>query len=106
MTRSELIRVIGDVITEVDVLRSNFKRETKNRKSLDDIRDQLDTYQLKLVRNVINDSTTEFKQLTTSLKEVNEELRLTIEDMDKIVQTLEALVKFVGTVQKIAELIP
>lgn len=106
MTRIELIRLIGDVITEVDVLRANFKRETKNRKNLDDIRDDLDTAQRKLVRNVISDNTKNFKELTTSLQEVNGGLRQTIEDVDKIAQTLEILVKFVGVVQKIAELIP
>jgi hypothetical protein len=106
MTRLELIRLVGDVITDVDVLRSNFRRETKNRRSLDDIRDQLDTSQRKLVRSVINDNTKEFKELTASLKEVNGNLRQTIEDMNEIAQSLETLVKFVGVVQKIAELIP
>lgn len=106
MTRLELIRLIGDVITEVDVARSNFERETTNRKSLDNIRDQLDTYQRKLVRSVINDNTTPFKELSTSLKEINTNLRQTIEDVDKTAQTLETLVKFVEVVQKIAELMP
>lgn len=106
MTRLELIRLIGDVITEVDVSRSNFKRETKNRRNLDNIRDELDAFQRKLVRNVIRDNTEEFKDLTKSLKEVNRELRQTIGDVDKIAQTFETLVEFVGVVQKIAELIP
>jgi DNA anti-recombination protein RmuC len=106
MTRLELIRIIGDVITEVDVLRSNFKRQTKSRKSLDNIRDELDTSQRKLVRNVIKDNTKQFIELTKSLKEVNEGLRQTIEDVDQVAQTLETLVKFVSVVQKIAELMP
>jgi DNA anti-recombination protein RmuC len=106
MTRLELIRIIGDVITEVDVLRSNFKRQTKSRKSLDNIRDELDTSQRKLVRNVFTDNTKQFIELTKSLKEVNEGLRQTIEDADQVAQTLETLVKFVSVVQKIAELMP
>jgi DNA anti-recombination protein RmuC len=106
MTRLALIRTIGDVLTEVDVLRSNFKRETKSRKSLDNIRDELDTSQRKLVRNVIKDNTKQFIELTKSLKEVNEGLRQTIEDVDQVAQTLETLVKFVSVVQKIAELMP
>ncbi len=106
MTRLELIRLIGDVLTEVDVVRANFMRETATRKRLDNIRDALDTYQRKLVRSVIKDNTKPFKDLTMSLKEVNENLRQTIESVDKIAQTLEELVKFVGVVQKIAELFP
>lgn len=106
MTYLELIRHIGDVIVEVDVLRSNFNRETENRRKLDNIRDELDTCQRKLVRNIIDDNTQQFKERTASLKEVNEKLRQTIENMDKIAQTLETLVKFVKVVQKIVELIP
>jgi len=106
MTRLELIRLIGDVLTEVDVVRANFMRETATRKRLDNIRDALDTYQRKLVRSVIKDNTKSFKELTMSLKKVNESLRQTIEAVDKIAQTLEDLVKFVGVVQKIAELMP
>ena len=106
MKRLELIQLIGDVITKMDVLRSNFDRENTNRKRLDNIRDELDTYQRKLVRSVINDNTIQFKELTVSLKGVNENLRQKIEDVDKTAKTLETLVKFVRVVQKIAELIP
>jgi|WetSurMetagenome_2_1015567.scaffolds.fasta_scaffold93382_2 hypothetical protein len=106
VTRLELIRLIGDVITEVDVLRSHFDREDSNRKRLDNIRDGLDTYQRKLVRSVIKENTAEFIELTASLKEVNGRLCQTIEDVNKIAMTLELLVIFVGVVQKIAELIP
>jgi chromosome segregation ATPase len=106
MSRLELIRLIGDVITEVDVLRSHFQRETENRKKLDDFRDDLDTAQRKLVRNEIEDNTKKYKELTASLQEINKELSKTIEDVNSVAQTLETLVKFVGVVQKIAEMIP
>jgi DNA anti-recombination protein RmuC len=106
MTRLELIRSIGDVITEVDVLSSTFEPGSANRNRLDNLRDDLDTAQRKLVRNVIRDNTEEFEELTVSLKEVNGELRQTINDVDKIARTFETLVKFVGVIQKIVELIP
>lgn len=106
MTMLELIRLIGDVIVEVDVLRSTLDRGTLERKRLDNVRDELDTYQRKLVRNVINTQTARFRELTASLKGVNASLRQTIEEVDKVAQTLESLVKLVGIVQKIAELAP
>jgi uncharacterized protein Yka (UPF0111/DUF47 family) len=106
MTRLELIRLIGDVIVKVDELRSTLDRENPNRIILDNIRDELDTIQRKLVRSIINDNTGEFKSLTNSLKKINKELRETIDDADKIAQNLETLVKFVGVIQKIAELAP
>jgi ABC-type transporter Mla subunit MlaD len=106
MTRLELIRLIGDVIIAVDVLRSDFARHTRERTRLDDLRDDLDGFQRKLVRNVIDDNTSDFKALTASLNEVNTELRQTTNEVSKIAETLQSLVKFVGVVQKIIELIP
>jgi len=106
MTRLELIRLMGDVLTEVDVLRSNFSREDANRKQLDTIREKLDIIQHKLVRSIISDNTEQFKTLTVSLKEINTNLNQTIEDVDKTAETLETLVNFVGVVEKIAELMP
>lgn len=106
MTHLELIRLIGDVIVKVDELRSTLDRENPNRIILDNIRDELDTIQRKLVRSIINDNTGEFKSLTNSLKKINKELRETIDDADKIAQNLETLVKFVRVIQKIAELAP
>jgi len=106
MTMLELIRLIGDVIVEVDVLRSTLDRSTWERKRLDNIRDELDTYQRRLVRNVINTQTARFRELTASLKGVSAGLQQTIEEVDRIAQTLESLVKVVGIVQKIAELAP
>ncbi len=106
MTRLELIRLMGDVLTEVDVMRSNFSREDANRKQLDTIREKLDIIQHKLVRSIISDNTEQFKTLTVSLKEINTNLNQTIEDVDKTAETLETLVNFVGVVEKIAELMP
>ncbi len=106
MKRIELIRCIGDVITEVDVLSATFEPESENRKRLDAFRDDLDTAQRKLVRSVIGDGTEEFKRLTGSLNEINGELRGAIGDVEKIASTLESLVKFIDVVRKIVELLP
>ncbi|MCI0653976.1 MAG: hypothetical protein L0Y39_05805 [Methylococcaceae bacterium] len=106
MTRLELVRLIGDVITEIDVLRSSFDREDKNRERLDTIRDELDRAQRKLVRGVIGENTNQFKELGTSLSAVDRKLQQTIDDVDKTAQTLEMLVEFVAIAQKIAELAP
>jgi hypothetical protein len=106
MTKSELIRLIGNVIVEVDVLRSDFPRGSVRRNALDNHRDDLDDSQRKLVRSVIDDNTQEFHNLTASLSVTNTELDRTIGDVNKIAETLESLVKFIGTVQKIIELAP
>ena len=106
MKESALVRIIGDAIVDVDVLRSEFPRETDTRKRLDDIRDELDGFQRRLVRNLIDVNTPKFAELANTLTAVNTELKLTIAEVDKVAGTLETLVKFVEVVQKIVELIP
>ena len=106
MTRLELIRLIGDVITEIDVLRGDFLRHTKERSQLDDLRKELDNFQRRLVSDVIDENTTDFQDLTISLNKVNTELRQVINEVSKVSETLQLLVNFVSVVQKIIELIP
>ena len=105
MTRLELIRLIGDIITEIDVLRGDFSRHTEERNQLDDLRKELDNFQRRLVSDVIDENTPDFQGLTASLKEVNAELRQTINEVSKAAETLQSLVNFVSVVQKIIELI-
>lgn len=106
MTQLELIRLIGDMITIVDVLRSNFGREDSNRKILDNIRDELDTFQRKLVRNGIDDTTQQFQTCTESLKAINNEVKKTADDINRAAATLENLVKCVDVIQHIINLKP
>jgi deoxyribose-phosphate aldolase len=106
MTQLELIRVIGDMITIVDVLRSNFGREDSNRKMLDNIRDELDTFQRKLVRNGINDTTQQFQACSESLKKINADVKKTSDDINQAAATLENLVKFVEVIQQIINVKP
>lgn len=105
MTRLELIQLVGDVITVVDVARSRLARETKERMQLDGLRDELDTAQRKFVRNVFGANTEEFANLTARLKRSNQALKTAIEDVESTAESLEVLVKLVGTVQKLAGLI-
>lgn len=106
ITRHELIRLIGDVLTQIDVLSSHFDPGTEDRERFDEQRDKLDAAQRTLVRNAINENTKEFKDLSASLKNVNEALSQTSGDIDKVATTFETLVNFVSVIQKIAELVP
>lgn len=106
MKQSDLIRILGDIITEVDVSRSEFSRGTETRNQLDDIRDDLDGFQRCLVRILIDLNTPEFAEAANSLTAINKELKQTIDDVGKVADTLNTLVKLVGVIQRIVELIP
>jgi len=106
MSRIDLIRTIGGIITDVDVLRSKLPRSAEERLRLDNIRDQLDASQRQLVRSVIKENTPQFRRLGDSLTEVNIELQRTVSDANRSAETLATLVKAVGVVDKIVALIP
>ncbi|NTW83547.1 MAG: hypothetical protein HGB36_09315 [Chlorobiaceae bacterium] len=104
MTVNELIKIIGNIIVSVDVIRSGLDRNTPERVRLDNDRDDLDTFQRKIVRSVIDDNTAEFRKYTASLKEADAELAKTINDIKKLAETLAALNRFVTAAGKIAAL--
>jgi hypothetical protein len=106
LTLLELVMIVGDVLTEIDVLSTYFNPGTDNRTKLDAERDKLDAGQRKLVKGAIKDNTEEFKKRTASIKTINKVIQQTINDVDKFATTLETVVKFVGAIQKIAELAP
>ncbi|MGZ8880375.1 MAG: hypothetical protein ACXW1N_08690 [Halobacteriota archaeon] len=106
MSRLDVIGLVGDVLTELDLLRSKFDRGTGRRDELDDYRHQIDAVQRKLVRSVIAENTGAFRERTVSLKAVNDDLRQTITEVDKVVETLQTLVTFLEAAQKVADLAP
>jgi DNA-binding transcriptional regulator GbsR (MarR family) len=90
----------------IDVMRSEFPRESTVRKNLDSLRDTLDTCQRRLVREGIHAKTDEFKKHTLSLTKINEKLREMDNDLKTFASNLKALVNFVEVVEKIVKLVP
>nr|VFK19089.1 MAG: hypothetical protein BECKLFY1418C_GA0070996_10536 [Candidatus Kentron sp. LFY] len=100
MKQTDLIRIIGDIITKVDVLRAEFPRGTETRNQLDDIRDDIDGFQRRLVRDLIDVNTPKFAQAADLLISLSKELKQMIDDVAKVADTLNTLVKLVGVIQK------
>lgn len=101
MTRLELIKLIGDILTKVDVLRGGLLPDEPDRLTLDRLRKKLDGMQLQLVKEQFDDSTAAFQSATEELTAVNKSLRKTINDIDKLVTTIETLKNFINVVNKI-----
>jgi hypothetical protein len=106
MSHIKLIEILGDMIKRVDVLRSQLPRANAERVRLDNVRDQLNASQLRLVRSAIKGNTKQFRGLADSLVDINAELQQTITDVKKTAETLAALVKAVGVLEKILALVP
>lgn len=101
MTRMELIVLIGDVLTRLDVLRGSLSPGAPGRQDLDELRNQLDARQLQLAQTQFNENTASFQAATEKLKVVNTDLKATLNDLDKLVTTIGNLRRFVTAVDGI-----
>ena len=102
----KLIRKIGNVIVKLDEARSTLNRETPERKKLDDLRDCLDIYQRNLVRNGTRATTDGLNKHLSSLSQINKEIEGSIQDVNRIADTLNNLVKFMEVLDKLVDLVP
>lgn len=101
MTRLELIELIGDRLTELDVLRGRLLPGEPNRIALDHLRSALDARQLSLAKQIWDDNTPLFQNAAQALSDVNGDLKQTIADLKKLAATLETQQRFIAAVDKI-----
>ena len=101
MTRLELIKLIGDVLKRLDVLGGSLLPTDPSQSEISRLRKKLDRMQLQLVKDDFDDSTAAFQAATDKLAIVNESLRKTINDIDRLVTIIETLKDFVNVVNKI-----
>ena len=81
MTRLEVIQMIGDLITEIDVARGSLMPDDSNRHTLDDQRILLDDRQRKLSQSLFNDNSQAFQDAAAKLATINEEISGTIKSV-------------------------
>jgi hypothetical protein len=103
MTRIELIEFIGDVLTRLDVLIGSMLPSNPDRKPFIDARKQLDDMLLEIRKDDFNDKTQKFKNATDEIVELNKELKKTIDDLNRLVETMGTITKFISAVDKIIQ---
>jgi len=103
MTRIELIEFIGDFLTKLDVFIGKMLPGDKERKPFEKARDELDDMLLKLRKKHFEAGTQEFKKATDELTSINKDLKKTIVDLDKMVETMATVTRFIGAVDKIIQ---
>lgn len=98
ITRLEVIKMIGDVITDIDVARGSLLPDDPNRHNLDDLRVLLDDRQRKLTKAAFDDNTQQFQNAAKNLEAVNHQIKSSIQQVDKIVTVLENIKTFLDAV--------
>ncbi|HEY1271690.1 MAG TPA: hypothetical protein VGF08_06875 [Terriglobales bacterium] len=105
MTRLEVIQMIGDLLTEIDVARGSLMPNDPNRQTLDDQRILLDDRQRKLAQSVFNDNSKAFQKAAAELAAVNREISGTIQSVEDIVTTIGNIQRFLDTATSLVKLV-
>ena len=95
MTRLELINLIGDVLTNLDVLRGSLPANTPDRIALDDLRLLLDDRQRKLAQREFDDNTDAVRRASGKIETVNGDLQVTIRDVAHLKETITNVKRFI-----------
>jgi hypothetical protein len=98
MTRLDVIKMIGDVITDIDVARGSLLPDDPSRHQLDDLRILLDDRQRKLSQAAFDDTTQQFQDSAKKLQAVNDQIKGSIQQLDKIVSVLSNIKTFLDAV--------
>jgi hypothetical protein len=98
MTQLEVIRMIGDVLTEIDVSVGSLMPNDPDCVRLQDLRRLLDARQLILSRQVFDENTVRFQQGAAALAAVNTEISGRIGRIDDMVGVLHDVTRFLDAV--------
>jgi hypothetical protein len=100
MTQLDVIRMIGDLLTEIDVVVGSLVPGDPDLTALQDLRRLLDARQLILSRQVFEDNTERFQSAAAQLKGINDEVRLTIRQIENMAAVIQNVTRFLNGVTK------
>ncbi len=98
MTQIDVIRMIGNTLTDIDVLIGSLVPPDPDLTRLQDLRRLLDSRQLVLSREVFITNTERFQQAAVDLKQVNDGIRDSIRSIDDMVRVIENVTRLVDGV--------
>jgi hypothetical protein len=98
MTQLDIIRMIGDRLTEIDVRIGSLMPNDPNQIKLQDLRRVLDSRQLLLSRQVFDSNTKKFQTAAGELAAVNAKIQGTIDEIENMQRVLRNVTRFLNAV--------
>jgi chromosome segregation ATPase len=98
-TLADVIRKIGDSLTELDILAASPTLSEADFQAIRKKRRELDRTQLALVQASFKESTQRFQKATAAIADANQELEETIDDVSKVAETLAAVSVLIGAAE-------
>lgn len=91
MKKADCIKLIGDIIVQLDTQRGSLSPGTPRRKKLDEIRNLLNEKQLEIADLIFDESTAEYIAATEKLTSINNDIKGTMNDVNKVAETFAKL---------------
>src|SRR5215468_9852964 len=106
MTKIDVVRQIGDVLTQVDAQLSapDFSPSTPEWQQLFALRKHLDDQQRELVQEILADNTSQFANIAAQLSASADSLEEVADDINKIGSVLQTVASVSSLVDKILSL--
>ena len=98
MSGLDTIKMIGDVITKIDVMRGSLLPNDPQRHDLDNQRILLDDKQKRLSRAVFDDTTQAFKDGAAKLAVLNGQIQNSLNQLNGLLNTLQLIESFTNSV--------
>ena len=98
MSKLDTIRLIGDVITKIDVMRGSLLPNDPKRHDLDNQRILLDDKQKRLSRAVFDDTTQAFTDGAAKLTVLNGQIQNSLNQLNNLLKTLQLIESFTNAV--------
>jgi len=98
MTKLELIQMIGDILTQIDVEIGSLLPSDPHQQGLQDLRIQLDDQQRKLTRQVFDENSAAFQAAAQKLQEINGQIGVAIGQVQRIEDTIAGISQFLATI--------
>jgi hypothetical protein len=95
MTKLDVLQMIGDLLTELDVAIGSTDPTSAEHRQLADLRLLLDDRQRDLARKIFDENTPAFAQITSDLTNINADIKRTIDDLTQIEETIQNVQRFV-----------
>jgi hypothetical protein len=101
MTKLEVIQMIGDILTNLDVVIGSLLPSDPAHRQLLDLRLLLDDRQRALSIQAFQENSSAFQQATQDLARINDDIRATIRQVDRLTTTIANVTRFLNSVTSI-----
>jgi ABC-type transporter Mla subunit MlaD len=97
MTKLELIHMIGDMLTNLDVVIGSLLPSDPRHRQLLDLRLLLDDRQRALSRQAFIENSETFQRAAQELADINDAIRQTVRKVEQLNATLENVTRFLNS---------